>query len=81
MPVEAEFAFAAGRAGVDRDVVADLEIDHAAVDAFAERDDRAGRLMTGNEREDGALELAVEDVRVGSADTDRRRLDQDLPQD
>src|SRR5690606_22885785 len=50
--VEAELALTARRTRVHRDVVADREVEDTTVDALAESDDRAGRFVAGDQRED-----------------------------
>ena len=42
------------------------------------RDDGPRRLVSGDQREDCALELTVEDVRIGAADTNGGDLDHNV---
>jgi hypothetical protein len=57
------------------DAVADCQLRHA----LAERFDAADDLMPEHERQLGLVELAVENVQVGTAYAAGRHLDQDLP--
>src|SRR5690625_5611021 len=59
-------------------MVADVKIEDPDSDAFAERDDVSCCLMAGHQREDGPLELSIEHVRVGAANTHGCGLDKNL---
>jgi hypothetical protein len=71
---QAKLTLTACSAGVDGDVVPNCD----GSDVGADRDDGPGGLVTRDQREDRALELAVENVSVGAADAHCGYLDHNL---
>lgn len=59
-------------------MIAGGQLAAAITDAGSNGHDDAGGFVTWDEREAGAPELAVEDVNVGAADSDRSGFDEDL---